>query len=106
MTSSLPLTIAARVPSVHFTYPHSLRLNMQRPSREPHISRLDSSSRRSSIDRVLEHLPLPGEAGLVLTTFELARIMGTSVGMIEAHYGALIGTAHDAILARLEVPGG
>ena len=36
------------------------------------------------------------------TTFELARIMGTSVGMIEAHYGALIDTAHDGILARLE----
>ena len=35
-----------------------------------------------------------------ITTFELARIMGTSVGMIEAHYGALIDTAHDAILAR------
>jgi hypothetical protein len=33
-----------------------------------------------------------------ITTFELARIMGTSVGMIEAHYGALIDTAHDAIL--------
>lgn len=38
-----------------------------------------------------------------ITTFELARIMGTSVGMIEAHYGALIDTAHDAILARLEL---
>jgi integrase len=40
-----------------------------------------------------------------ITTFELARIMGTSVGMIEAHYGALIDTAHDAILARLEAIG-
>ena len=30
-----------------------------------------------------------------ITTFELARIMGTSVGMIEAHYGALIDTAHE-----------
>jgi hypothetical protein len=28
--------------------------------------------------------------------------MGTSVGMIEAHYGALIDTARDGILARLE----
>ena len=37
-----------------------------------------------------------------ITTFELARIMGTSVGMIEAHYGTLIDTAHDAILTRLE----
>ena len=40
-----------------------------------------------------------------ITTFELARIMGTSVGMIEAHYGTLIDTAHDAILARLEAVG-
>lgn len=40
-----------------------------------------------------------------ITTFELARIMGTSVGMIEAHYGALIDTAHDAILTRLEAIG-
>jgi hypothetical protein len=31
--------------------------------------------------------------------------MGTSVGMIEAHYGALIDTAHDAILTRLEAIG-
>jgi integrase len=41
-----------------------------------------------------------------ITTFELARIMGTSVGMIEAHYGALIDTAHDAILTRLEQAAG
>jgi integrase len=37
-----------------------------------------------------------------ITVFELARIMGTSVGMIEGYYGALIDTAHEAILARLE----
>ena len=37
-----------------------------------------------------------------ITTFELARIMGTSVKMIEQHYGTLIDTAHDAILTRLE----
>ena len=34
--------------------------------------------------------------------FELARIMGTSVSMIESYYGTLIDTAHDAILTRLE----
>ena len=34
--------------------------------------------------------------------FELARIMGTSAKMIEQHYGTLIDTAHDGILARLE----
>ena len=32
--------------------------------------------------------------------------MGTSVGMIEAPYGALIDTAHDGILARLEAAEG
>jgi integrase len=41
-----------------------------------------------------------------LTVFEVARIAGTSVGMIEAHYGALLDTAHDAILARLDAAGG
>jgi hypothetical protein len=33
---------------------------------------------------------------------KLARIMGTSVGMIEAHYGALLDTAHTGLLERLE----
>ena len=37
-----------------------------------------------------------------LTVYELARIMGTSVGMIEAHYGALLDTAHESLLERLE----
>lgn len=37
-----------------------------------------------------------------ITTFELARIMGTSVKMIEQHYRTLIDTAHDAILGRLD----
>jgi hypothetical protein len=37
-----------------------------------------------------------------ITTFELARIMGTSVKMIEQHYGTPIDSAHDAILTRLE----
>ena len=36
------------------------------------------------------------------TTYEFARIMGTSVGMIEAHYGALLDTAHNSLLSRLE----
>jgi hypothetical protein len=34
--------------------------------------------------------------------YELARIMGKSVGMIEAHYGALLDTAHGALLERLD----
>jgi hypothetical protein len=37
-----------------------------------------------------------------LTVYELARIMGTSVGMIEAHYGALLDTAHESLLDRLD----
>jgi integrase len=41
-----------------------------------------------------------------LTVYELARIMGTSVGMIETHYGALLDTAHEAILDRLDAISG
>jgi integrase len=37
-----------------------------------------------------------------ITVYELARIMGTSVSMIEAHYGALLDTAHGSLLERLE----
>lgn len=42
---------------------------------------------------------------LGLTVYELARVMGTSVRMIELHYGALLDTAHDAILSRLDGTG-
>jgi integrase len=37
-----------------------------------------------------------------ITVFELAKIMGTSVRMIEKHYGALIGGAHAGIAGRLD----
>jgi integrase len=37
--------------------------------------------------------------------FELARIMGTSIRMIERHYGALIAGAGDSIAARLDALG-
>jgi integrase len=37
-----------------------------------------------------------------LTVFETARVAGTSVKMIEAHYGALLDTAHESLLDRLE----
>jgi integrase len=37
-----------------------------------------------------------------LTVFETARVAGTSVKMIEAHYGALLDTAHESMLDRLE----
>jgi integrase len=38
-----------------------------------------------------------------VTVFELARVMGTSVAMIERHYGALLDGAHAGIAARLDV---
>jgi hypothetical protein len=37
-----------------------------------------------------------------VTVFELARIMGTSVLMIERHYGALLDGARAAIAGRLD----
>jgi hypothetical protein len=37
-----------------------------------------------------------------VTVFELARIMGTSVSMIERHYGALLEGAHAGIAGRLD----
>jgi integrase len=40
-----------------------------------------------------------------ITVYELARIMGTSVRMIEMHYGALLDTANESMLERLETFG-
>jgi hypothetical protein len=37
-----------------------------------------------------------------VTVFELARVMGTSVRMIEKHYGTLIDGAHAGIARRLD----
>jgi len=37
-----------------------------------------------------------------VTAFELAKVMGTSVAMIERHYGALLGGAHAGIAGRLD----
>jgi integrase len=37
-----------------------------------------------------------------VTVYELARIMGTSVRMIELHYGALLDTANESLLERLD----
>jgi hypothetical protein len=37
-----------------------------------------------------------------VTVFELARVMGTSVWMIERHYGTLVDGAHSAIADRLD----
>src|SRR4029453_13316155 len=36
-----------------------------------------------------------------ITVFELAKVMGTSVRMIERHYGALLDGAHAGIVGRL-----
>ncbi len=41
-----------------------------------------------------------------ITVYELARIMGTSVSMIEAHYEALLDTAHESLLKRLDAVSG
>ena len=51
--------------------------------------------------------PMPAPSAVRVYTpkelvYELARIMGTSVGMIEAHYGALLDTARESLLERLE----
>lgn len=40
-----------------------------------------------------------------VTVYELGRIMGTSVRMIELHYGALLDTANESLLERLETFG-
>jgi integrase len=37
-----------------------------------------------------------------VTVFELAKVMGTSVAMVERHYGTLIGGAHAGITGRLD----
>jgi hypothetical protein len=37
-----------------------------------------------------------------VTVFELAKVMGTSVRMIERHYGALLDGAHAGIASRLD----
>jgi len=37
-----------------------------------------------------------------ITVYERARIMGTSAAVIEAHYGALLDTAHESMLERLD----
>jgi hypothetical protein len=37
-----------------------------------------------------------------VTVFELARMMGASVAMIERHYGALLDGAHAGIVSRLD----
>lgn len=41
-----------------------------------------------------------------VTVFELARVMGTSVRMIERHYGTLIDGAHASIVDRLDAAAG
>jgi hypothetical protein len=47
--------------------------------------------------RTLSHALAAG-----ISAFELARIMGTSVRMIEAHYGALLQGSAETIRSRLD----
>ena len=54
------------------------------------------------VGRVQRLAPTDAEALAGVTVFELARVMGTSVGMIEHHYGALIDGAHAGIVGRLD----
>jgi hypothetical protein len=56
---------------------------------------------RSEPLRPLDTIASNGLAAGV-TVFELARVMGTSVRMIERHYGTLIGGAHAGIAGRLD----
>ena len=42
------------------------------------------------------------EGRLSYAVFQLARVMGTSVRMIERHYGALLDGAHNVIASRLD----
>jgi hypothetical protein len=44
---------------------------------------------------------LGANTGRGVAPFELAKVMGTSLAMLERHYGTLIGGAHEGI-ARLE----
>jgi hypothetical protein len=37
-----------------------------------------------------------------VTAFELVKVMGTSVRMVERHFGTLIGGAHAGIVGRLD----
>ena len=43
-----------------------------------------------------------GFASAGVTVFELARVMGTSVAMIERHYGTLLDGAHAGLVGRLD----
>jgi integrase len=40
-----------------------------------------------------------------ISTFELSRLMGTSIAMIDKHYGHLARDSEDAIRSRLEARG-
>jgi phage head maturation protease len=69
----------------------------------PGAMRRTIAENRSSIRALLEHGQDPMvELKPLGVVEELARIMGTSVTMIKAHYGVLLDTAHDALLERLE----
>jgi hypothetical protein len=66
-----------------------------------------TKSRTTSVDEVVVAKSRPryaseGPVAAGVTVFELARVMGTSVRMIERPYGALLDGAHNVIAGRLD----
>jgi hypothetical protein len=73
-----------------------------RPSRLEALELLRTKAQGGSVAAMValeRALRLGGRAGV--TVFELARVMGTSVRMIEKHYGTLLEGAHAGIVSRL-----
>ena len=97
---ALDLTATARdAPSVRLSggrsaQPHNFRRREWAPAVEADVRPATPYDLRDTFASNALH------AGV--TVFELARVMGTSVRMIEKHYGALVDGAHAAILDRLD----
>jgi integrase len=75
------------------------RLERRHVDRDRRVVTIDGTKTRGSRREV----PLSTRAlAARVAPFELARIMGTSIRMIERHYGALVAGAADSIAARLD----
>jgi hypothetical protein len=74
----------------------------QSPSARPHAR--PARRRRAKPARIYDLRSTFASNALAagVTVFELARVMGTSVRMIERHYGALLDGAHTGIAGRLD----
>ena len=72
----------------------------------PSLAELELATLRLAIEPAriydLRSTFAPNALAANVTVLELAKIMGTSVRMIEKHYGALIGGAHAGIAGRLD----